>query len=731
MKKTITSLVLALSLPLSAQVHVQSRNLSLLLDAQPGKKIECVYFGPALHKGDIPSVMKSEKHVDTYPAFGMTPTQEYAFAATHADGSMATETVVDKVEQTRDEAAGTTLTRVKLKDKIYPFFVDVCYLTYDDSDVIETWTEFRHTERKPVTLTRFASGYLPVRRGNTWLSHFTGNWGNECQLIQEPVTPGIKKITNPDGVRNGHNAHAEVMFSLDGKPDERTGRTIGAALCYTGNYDVTVNTDGTNYIKFFAGIDPANSAYTLEKGENFTTPVLAFTYSDRGTSGVSRNFHKWGRSHKMIHGDKERKVLLNSWEGIYFDINEPVLKDMMHDIADMGGELFVLDDGWFGDKYPRDNDKQGLGDWMIDRRKLPNGIGNLIKTADSLGIKFGIWIEPEMVNEKSELYAKHPDWVIKAPGRDIVYGRGGGQMVLDLGNPAVQDHVFGVFDNLMSEYPDIDYIKWDANMSVRNFGSQYHDAAHQSRLYIDYHRGLENVWKRIRAKYPDVTIQACAGGGGRVSWGVMPYFDEFWVSDNTDPIQRIYMQWGTSYFFPAMAMAQHISASPCHSTYRTSPFKYRVDVAMSGRLGIELQPKQMTESEREFCKKAVETYNQIRPIVQLGEQYRLHSPFEEDGIAALMYVDEPKDHAVFFWYKTEYMHAHRYPRVPMDGLDPNRMYRITELNRIDTKPLSFEGKEYSGAYLMANGLDFPDRHVLDAENHTDFQSRILRLDAVN
>ena len=730
MKKTLTWLALAIALPLQAQVHVQSQNLSLLLDATPGKKIECVYFGPALHKGDIPSVMKTEKHVDTYPAFGMTPTQEYAFAATHADGSMATETVVDKVEQTRDEAARSTLTRVKMKDKIYPFFVDVCYLTYDDSDVIETWTEFSHGERKPVTLTRFASGYLPLRRGNTWLSHFTGNWGNECQLIQEPVTPGIKKITNPDGVRNGHNAHAEVMFSLDGKPDERNGRTIGAALCYTGNYDVTVNTDGTNWIKFFAGIDPTNSAYSLEKGETFATPVLAFTYSDRGTSGVSRNFHKWGRRHKMIHGDRERKVLLNSWEGIYFDINEPVLKDMMGDIAGMGGELFVLDDGWFGDKFPRDNDKQGLGDWMIDRRKLPNGIGNLIKTADSLGIKFGIWIEPEMVNEKSELYARHPDWVIKAPGRDIVYGRGGGQMVLDLGNPAVQEHVFGVFDNLLSEYPAIDYIKWDANMSVRNFGSQYHDAAHQSRLYIDYHRGLEKVWKRIRAKYPDVTIQACAGGGGRVNWGVMPYFDEFWVSDNTDPIQRIYMQWGTSYFFPAMAMAQHISASPCHATYRTSPFKYRVDVAMSGRLGIELQPKQMTADEREFCKKAVETYKQIRPTVQLGEQYRLHSPYDGDGIAALMYVDEPKDHAVFFWYKTEYMHNHRYPRVPMDGLDPDRMYRITELNRIDTKALPFEGKEFSGAWLMANGLDFPDRHVLDAANHTDFQSRVLRLDAV-
>ena len=731
MKKILAILALGTTVLSNAQLHVGTQNVSLLLNANPGEKFEFVYLGNALKEADIPAVMASEKHLDAYPVYGMNCDNPYAFAATHADGSLATDLRVESTSQTHDDANGTTTTVVKLKDTLYPFYIDVYYHTYDDSDIIETWTETLNQEKKPVMLTKFNSIYLPLRQGNVWASYFHGAWGDEAQLTQEKLIPGIKSVKNTDGVRNSHGAHSEIMFSLDGRPDDRYGRTVGAALCYDGNYDLTVNTDRSDYHHFTAGIDPDNSYYFLKKGETFTTPKVAFTYSDRGTSGVSRNFHRWGRKHQLQHGDKERKILLNSWEGIYFDVNEPVLKEMMGDIADMGGELFVLDDGWFGNKYPRVNDKAGLGDWQIDMKKLPNGISNLLNTADSLGIKFGIWIEPEMVNKKSELYEKHPDWVVQAPGREPVYGRGGGQMVLDLGNPAVQEHVFQVFDNIMTENPDIDYVKWDANMPIRSAGSHYQTADGQSRFFIDYHRGFQEVCKRIREKYPDVTIQACAGGGGRGNWGVLPYFDEFWVSDNTDPLQRIYIQWGTSYFYPAIAQAAHISASPCHATHRTTPIKYRADVAMSGRLGIELQPKHMTPFEKEFCKNAIATYKQIRPIVQFGDQYRLHSPYDGDGVAALIYVDEPKDHAVYFWYKTEDFRSHKYPRVTLDGLDPAKKYKVTELNRIDKKPLKCEGKVYTGEWLMQNGLDIPYRHSADNELLSVYSSRVIRLDAVD
>ena len=403
---------------------------------------------------------------------------------------------------------------------------------------------------------------------------------------------------------------------------------------------------------------------------------------------------------------------------------------MMADIAAIGGELSVMDDGWFGGKYQRNNDSSSLGDWVVDTRKLPEGIEGLLADAKKHGIKFGIWIEPEMTNSKSELYEKHPDWIVKAPQRDAVQGRGGTQLVLDLGNPEVQDFVFGVVDDLMTKYPEIDYIKWDANMSIMNHGSQYLPADRQSHLYIEYHRGLEKVCQRIRAKYPDLTIQACASGGGRANWGILPYFDEFWVSDNTDALQRVYMQWGTSYFFPAIAMASHISATPNHQTFRNIPLKYRIDVAMSGRLGMEIQPKNMTDEEKALCKQAIAEYKTIRPIVQQGDIYRLLSPYDKQGAASLMYVTPEKDKAVFYWWKTEHFVNQHLPRVPMAGLQADKLYRIHELNRIDNEPLPFEGKIFSGAYLMANGLEIPYNHKVDYHKQSDYASRVLYLEAV-
>ena len=282
----------------------------------------------------------------------------------------------------------------------------------------------------------------------------------------------------------------------------------------------------------------------------------------------------------------------------------------------------------------------------------------------------------------------------------------------------------------MTQYPEIDYIKWDANMSIMNHGSNYLTKDNQSHMYIEYHRGLEKVLQRIRAKYPDLTIQACASGGGRANWGYLPYFDEFWVSDNTDALQRIYMQWGTSYFFPAITMASHISASPNHQTSRSIPLKYRIDVAMSGRLGMEIQPKNMTDTEKELCKKAIADYKMIRPVVQLGDIYRLVSPYDHMGVASLMYVSPEKDKAVFYWWKTEHFINEHLPRIKMAGLQADKLYKIHELNRVDNKPLSFEGKTFSGEYLMANGLELPYRHATSYTNQNDWSSRVLYLEEI-
>jgi alpha-galactosidase len=718
-------LMVSTSTAWARQVVIQTRNTTMVLDVETGRQPQYVYYGAKLTDYDLQHLQGARGgRMDAYPAYGMNCPAEAAVAMTHADGNMSTELFAS------DVTTQGAVTQITLTDPKYPVQVVLCYQARFDEDMIETWTEIKNGEVKPITLTQFASCSLPIRRGNVWLSHFGGSWGNEARLIEEPLQLGQKVIKNKDGVRNAHTDHAEVMFSLDGKGRENSGDVIGAALCYSGNYQLKIETDDTEYHYFFAGINPDNSEYHLKKGETFVTPKVALSFSKCGLSGVSRNFHKWGRNYMLAHGNKERKILLNSWEGVYFDINQQGMDQMMGDIASMGGELFVMDDGWFGVKYPRKTDNCALGDWKVDTHKLPEGIEGLLRDAKKHGIKFGIWIEPEMANSVSELYDAHPDWIIKAPKREAVKGRGGTQLVLDLANPKVQDFVFSIVDNLMTKYPEIDYIKWDANMAIMNHGSQYLTMNNQSHLYIEYHRGFEKVCQRVRAKYPDLTIQACASGGGRANWGVLPYFDEFWVSDNTDALQRIYMQWGTSYFFPAIAMACHISATPNHTVFRTTSLKYRVDVAMSGRLGMEIQPKNMTDDEKALCRKAIAEYKQIRPIVQFGDIYRLVSPYDKQGLASLMYVDETKSKSVFFWWKTESFQNEHLPRVKMAGLDANKNYKVHELNRIDLRPMDIEGQVFSGAYLMNHGLEMPYRNEPEWSKKTDWSSRVLLLEAL-
>ncbi len=691
MKKSLTIILSAflagwINTASAEQVVVQTKSMTMVLNVENGQQPRYVYFGTRLSANDLAHLQSPRNgRMEAYPAYGMNAPAEAALALRHADGNMSTELMATGIDRSSQD--GADITRIHLRDRVYPTTVDLCYKAYNDVDMIETWTEITNGEKQTVTLTTFASACLPIRRGEVWLSHLYGSWANEGRVSEELLEPGLKIIKNKDGTRNSHTDHAEVMFSLDGKPHELTGDVIGAALCYSGNYRLKIDTDDTEYHYFIAGINEDNSEYHLKKGETFCTPALALTFSKEGLSGASRNFHKWGRLYKLANGKTERRILLNSWEGVYFDINQEGMDQMMNDIASMGGELFVMDDGWFGDKYPRKTDNSSLGDWVVDKNKLPEGIEGLLRDAKKHGIKFGIWIEPEMTNSVSELYEKHPDWIIKAPKRDAV------------------------------------------NMPVLNHGSQYLNAADQSHLYIEYHRGFQKVCERVRAKYPTLTIQACASGGGRANWGVLPYFDEFWVSDNTDALQRIYMQWGTSYFFPAIAMASHISAAPNHTVYRTTSLKMRIDVAMSGRLGMEIQPKNMTDDEKALCKKAIEEYKVIRPVVQFGNIYRLLSPYENKGLASLMYVDDAKDKAVFYWWKTEQFQNEHLPRIKMAGLDADKMYKVHELDRIDNRPLDCEGKSYSGAYLMNHGLEMPYTHDVDWSKKVNWSSRVLYLTA--
>ena len=702
-------------------VKVETPSTQLLLQANEGSDLFMVYYGSKSATLQELNDGGANLWFHALPAFGTADAIHVAaLQVEHANGDQNLELRVADYQQ--QALADATLHTFTLQDKLLPFTVKLYYKAYNKVDVIETWTSMVHQEKKAVVLKRYDSGHLALRQGDVWVTHLHGDWGTEAGVTQEPLTRGMKLIRNSDGARNSHLDAPELMLSLDGRPQENQGRTIGAALCWNGNFELRLNTTDTRQHHLYAGIDPTAAQYVLDPKQTFETPHLALTYSDEGMSGVSRNFHRWARTCGMLHrGMQVGDILLNSWEGLYFDINEERMVQMMDDIAKFGGELFVMDDGWFGDKYPRKNDTSSLGDWVVDRQKLPNGLGALCGFAAEKGIKFGIWIEPEMANTKSELYEQHPDWVLQTKGRQLKQGRGGTQVVLDLTNPRVQDFVFGVVDKLLTENPEIAYIKWDANCSIQNYGSPYLPMAKQSNLYVDYQLGLLKVLQRVRQKYPQVVIQDCASGGGRANYGLLPYYDEFWVSDNTDALQRVFIQWGTSMFFPSNAMAQHINHCPYWNTGgRTIPVKFRCDVAMSGRLGMELQPKDMTDEERRQCTTCFSDYKALRTVVQTGNLYRLLSPYDRRGVASLMYVDDAQAQAVLFVYKMENFIGQPLPRLRLSGLNPNRQYTLTERNvRTGQRPCQLSGKRFSGRYLMDVGVEVPLRE--------EYSSRVFEL----
>ncbi len=712
MRKGITALAVMMTMGAPAlawqgTVSIETPNTQMVVHAEEGEDLRMAYYGDKV--ADINQLKDAGDDLNfaALPAFGTVDMIHMpALQVQHANGDQNLELHV--TDYSSVNAATAIVHTFTMQDKLQPVTVKINYKAYKNVDIIETWTEITNNEKSAIILKRYDSGHLTVRRGDVWLTHMHGDWCAEAAITQEPLTPGLQVIRNTDGARNAHCDAPELMLSLDGQPREDSGRTIGAALCWSGNYELRINTNNKKEHHLYAGIDPQSSEYVLDAKETFSTPHLALAFSQQGMGGVSRTFHRWARTEGMLHrGMKTGDILLNSWEGLYFDINEERMIQMMDDIAALGGELFVMDDGWFGDKYQRNDDSSTLGDWVVDKKKLPNGLEALIKAARERGIKFGIWIEPEAVNTKSELFEKHPEWALQTKGRKLKLGRGGTQLVLDMTNPKVQDFAFNIVDDLLTKYPEIAYIKWDANASIQNYGSLYLPKNKQTNIYVDYHRGLLKVLERIRAKYPEVIIQDCASGGGRANYGLLPYFDEMWVSDNTDALQRVYIQYGTSLFFPANAMAQHIGGAPYWNTGgRVIPLKFRCDVAMSGRLGIELQPKHMNDQEREQVMTCFRDYKELRTTVQTGDLYRLVSPYDRKGVAAIMYNGD--EGAILFIYKTDNYYNQPIPRFRMAGLDANKTYTITEKNiRVGQEPCSLNGKKFTGKFLMEVGIEVP------------------------
>ena len=734
-------LLLAISLLMSIGSFAENYTLStpnntLIIEATKGKTAKFRYYGTTATLEEAKALGKAMKY-DAFHAFGNHTELPYAALVKFADGDNAVNLVVDEVEQTKNGHI-TTLCIV-LKDTLHPFRLKLYYSAYDDCDVIKFSTEYINDGKKAISLQRYLSASLPILSKSCELLSLHGENKNECNEVVEPLAFGTKVISSQEGNRTAFPTHSSFMLSLEGGLCENSGNVIAGTLAWIGNFTIEFHNSSfpQRPTMIMAGINPSASDYTLDGGSALKTPELILSYSNRGKGQASRTLHYWARHHHVLDGTKLREVLLNSWEGVHFDTTQANMESMATDIAALGGEMFVMDDGWFGDKYPRDNDKTSLGDWVVCRKKLPEGIGALVKMVHDKGIKFGIWIEPEMVNTKSELYEKHPEWVLRHPAIEPQTGRGGSQLLLDMTNPKVQDFVFGVVDKLMTEHPDIDYIKWDNNMSMLNASSQYLPMSRQSNLSVDFNLATLATLERIRAAHPKVIIQLCASGGTRLNYGFMPYFQEVWTSDMTDPMHRLKMQWGALNFYPSNILAAHVCSHNNKYTQRHTPLKFRFDVASMCRLGVEMVPATFTPAEREYAKRAIAEYKRIRPIVQQGDLYKLISPLEGSReYAALNYVNSDKSRAVAMIYRLLYTFGMPHRIIRLQGLNPECNYRIREVaSEFENEKLAIEGKVVSGRLLMEEGIVIPEltkrykgnHPINDLRESNDYRSVVLEL----
>ncbi|MBQ7195426.1 MAG: alpha-galactosidase [Bacteroidales bacterium] len=721
-------LAVALSASAKEVIKINTASTQMVLVTDKDAPVQFYYWGEKI-AGDGFADRFYKKRPDSaescapqlYPAYGGSMFLTPAMRVTGPDGSLVSELVFDSCLQ-ESAPDGARRTVIVLKDKVQPIEVRVRFDVYEQYDVIAQSAELVNKGRKTLTVHELASSFLPLHSGSYYLSHFGGTWAHERQWEEERLTRGSKIIESKKGVRTTQADSPSFAVSLDAPLQEYSGQVYAGTLAWSGNYRLSFQLDEYGILDIVSGINPFASDIRLDGGKSLETPRMLLSYSPDGMNRISRNFHDWGRRYGLAHGDALRPVVLNSWEGAYFNFDEKTLTDMMDRAAEFGIEMFVLDDGWFGNEFPRNGDNAGLGDWQVNSSKLPRGISYLASYAVSKGLKFGIWIEPEMVNPNSNLAHAHPDWIVgSGNGRENPTMRN--QWLLDLTNPKVQDFVVKTFNDVMAMSPDISYIKWDANRHVENIYSPYLPKDRQSHFWYEYTRGLYSVYDRVRAAHPDVQIQLCSSGGGRVDYGAMKYHDEYWASDNTNPVDRLLIQYGDSFFFPVEAAGSHVSASPNHQTGLITPLKFRFDVAMTGRLGMELQPSNLSAEEQDYVKKMVAAYKELRPVIHHGDQYRLISPYDDGGYSAEMFVSKDRCEAVFFAFSMKYHGRTEYLETRFRGLDPEASYIIEEVGGPKRPVVRESGSVLSGDYLMKAGLNI--------NMVRPFDSVVLRLVKVN
>ncbi|OJF92772.1 alpha-galactosidase [Alkalibacterium sp. 20] len=606
--------------------------------------------------------------------------------------------------------------KITLVDTIKKLEVNLFYTIFEKYGVITRSAEIINKNIEVIEIEKMLSASVDFDHSNFDFIQLPGAWGREREIERDKLSRGVHKLDS----KRGTTSHTYQPFIALTDPDttEHSGEVYGMHFVYSGEFVANVEVDEYRKTRLQMGINPEHFSWKLNKGEIFQTPEVVMVYSDQGLNKMSQDLHQLYQNNLIRgeHQNEERPVLINNWEGTYFDFTEDKIENMAEEAASLGIELFVLDDGWFG---KRDDDLTSLGDWFEYKDKLPNGLKALAEKIKSKGLKFGLWFELEMISEDSDLYRDHPEWVLKA--KDSVPSQVRDQFVIDYSQKEARDHVLKQMKKILDDVP-IDYIKWDYNRNMSELGSQ-NPSIKDGEVAHRFILGLYEMLENLTSTYPNILWESCSGGGGRYDPGMLHYMPQTWTSDNTDAVARLEIQTGTSMTMPISSMGSHVSAVPNHQVSRMTSLKMRGDVAMAGNLGYELDVTEMNDDDKETVKRQIEFYKENRSLIQFGTFYRIISPFDSKDSTSWMIVNQAKDEALMYFYKILDRANTLSTRVKFKGLQPEFLYQVNKSESC-----------YYGDELMNKGIYIdpvvPVQGMAEPQPIGDFRSEIIKISKV-
>ncbi len=725
--------------------HLFNDSISYIMTVLPNHHMGQLYFGRRIHHRDdfsyllemSPRPMTSclfegdrsfslEHTKQEYGVYGTTDYRRPAVEVLQKNGSRLSDFCYQShtvtagkprleglpATYTEEDHEAETLT-LRLEDPVTGVVLKLLYTIFEKGGILARSARLENQGREEVHLTTAMSLCLDLPDCDYEWLQFSGAWARERHLKVRRLEQGIQAVES----LRGNSSHQHNPFIVLKRPcaDEFQGEVMGFSLVYSGNFLAQAEVDTHDTTRVLLGISPMGFDWKLEPGESFQTTEAVTVYSDKGLNGMSQTFHRLYRK-RLARGcwrDRPRPILINNWEATYFDFTEDRLVEIAAKAKESGVELFVLDDGWFG---KRSSDHAGLGDWVANPRRLAGGITGLARRIEDMGMKFGLWFEPEMVNKDSDLYRAHPDWILETPGRSASHGRN--QYVLDFSRKEVVDCIYGMMAKILEE-AKVSYIKWDMNRSITECYSRALPADRQGEVFHRYILGVYDLYERLTSRFPQVLFESCASGGGRFDPGILYYAPQGWASDDSDAVERLKIQYGTSYCYPLSSIGSHVSVAPNHQVFRSTPLKTRANVACFGTFGYELDLNRLSPKEQDMVREQIAFMKEYRELLQFGTFYRLASPFE-GNITCWMVVSEDQTQAVVGWYRVLSGVNMPYTRVRLQGLNPDFCYRNQET-----------GALHYGDELMNLGLITSDGQSgqMDGagEGYGDFMSRLYVL----